>query len=113
MEDMQNQQPADVTPRRRRAVRSVPMGGGQSSQSAIPAAQQKAVPSVPDTSTVFSEERVSAVPTEPAVQTAASEPTVLPDASVPTEMPMTQAAPEPSEELQAPAVQNGEQILPS
>ena len=64
MEDMQNQQPADTTPRRRRAVRSVPMGGGTSSQSAEPAAQKKAVSVTPDTSAVFPDEHVSAASAE-------------------------------------------------
>lgn len=115
MEEMQNQQPADVTPRRRRAVRSVPMGGGHSSQSAVPDAQQKTVSLALEPSVEPSEEREPAVSSAPIAQTDAIEQTVFADASVPTEMPMTQIMPEPTEEpaeeSQAPVHQNEEQIL--
>ena len=112
MEDMQNQQPADATPRRRRAVRSVPMGGGTSSQSAEPAAQKKAVSVTPDTSAVFPDEHVSAASAEPIAETAKVEQTVLSDASTPTEMPLTPSVSEPTKELTKDLTEEPTEVLP-
>ena len=64
MEDLQKQQSADVTPRRRRAVRSVPMGGGQSSPSAESAAQNNTAPTEPETPAVPADGLVFTVPAE-------------------------------------------------
>ena len=124
MEDLQKQQSADGTPRRRRAVRSVPMGGGQSSQSAEPAVQKNTVPSASEPPAVLTEEPVFTVPAELIAEVDSAAQTTLSGANeVLTDgvsddgvfavdvLPIEHSAPEPTAESEIPAVKGGEQKL--